>query len=115
MLKMAARTMSTSDPQMMAVIQQAMKAHDGNPANLQKIINAMNAYDGRALLARIQCPTLVIIGADNRLGRRQGEEMAQTIPNAKLLAIPNAGHGANWDNAPAFNAAVLEFLAPLPA
>ncbi|MEO8396377.1 MAG: alpha/beta hydrolase [Chloroflexota bacterium] len=114
-LKMGARTMKANDPQIVSAIQAAFQRQADDPANARNIIDAMNAYDGSALLARIHCPTLVIIGADNRLARQQGEHMAKTIPNARLTHIPNAGHGANWDNAPAFNAAVLEFTGGLPA
>lgn len=114
-LKMASRTMLANDPQITAALREAFQAHDAQPANVKNIVDAMNAYDGSALLSRIQCPTLVIIGAENRLARKQGEHMSQTIPHAKLLVIPNAGHGANWDNAPAFNAAVLEFLKTISA
>ena len=114
-LSMGKRIMMAKDPTMTAALQDSFKANDANPANVKNVVDAMNAFDGTSLLARIQCPALVIIGVDNRLGRKQGEHMAATIPNARLVAIPDAGHGANWDNAPAFNAAVLEFLNGLPA
>lgn len=114
-LNMGARSLKANDPQVVASLQQAFRAQASDPANVMRIVDAMNAYDGSTLLARIRCPALVMIGAANRLARKQGEYMAKTIPNARLVAIPDAGHGANWDNPPAFNAAVLEFLRDLPA
>jgi pimeloyl-ACP methyl ester carboxylesterase len=36
--------------------------------------------------------------------------MAGAIPNAQLITIPSAGHMLNWDNADAFNKAVIEFF-----
>ncbi len=114
-LRMEARRIQANEPHIAASLQAALRAQANNPTNALKIIDAMNAFDGAGLLPRIRCPALVIVAEGNRLVRRQGEYMAQTIPNAKLVAIPNAGHGANWDNAAAFNAAVLEFLRALPA
>jgi pimeloyl-ACP methyl ester carboxylesterase len=61
-------------------------------------------------LPHIACPTLVLCGANNKLSHKQGREMAQIIPNARLEFIADAGHAANWDNAADFNRVVLEFL-----
>ena len=70
----------------------------------------MNAYDGRENLKRITCPTLVMAGEKFKLSHKQAQEMAATIPSARLVFIPNAGHGVNWDNTEAFNREVLAFI-----
>ncbi len=41
--------------------------------------------------------------------------MAGKIPGARKVVIPDAGHSANIDQPGAFNTAVLDFLATLPA
>ncbi|MCA9904159.1 MAG: hypothetical protein KC547_09895, partial [Anaerolineae bacterium] len=92
------------------VASQEIAAHKDNPQNFFNIIDAMNAFDGEAQLAQIQAPTLVIVGARNRLSHKQAQQMAQTIPNANLVEIAAAGHGVNWDNTPAFNAAIRKFV-----
>lgn len=91
-----------------------IEAHAENPANLFAILDAMNDYDGRENLTRITCPTLIMAGEKFKLSHKQAREMAATIPNAKLVFIPDAGHGANWDNTEAFNREVLSFVESLP-
>jgi 3-oxoadipate enol-lactonase len=113
-LNMGAGALKTPDPAVTARIQASFRSLGDNPANVLSVISAMNAFDGSALLARIRCPTLVLVGANNRLSHKQAQHMAQTIPNAKLVSIPDAGHGVNLDNAAAFNTAVLEFIRALP-
>lgn len=107
----AATAALSGSPAIKDMVSREMAAHTDDPRNLFAILDAMNAYDGRANLTRIQCPTLVLHGADFRMGHKQHQEMAAAIPGARLVTIPAAGHGVNWDNTPAFNAAVLEFLA----
>jgi pimeloyl-ACP methyl ester carboxylesterase len=112
--KTAARLASAAiaaNAEIKAVMTREIDDHAQNAPNLFAILDAMNDYDGRPILPRIACPTLVLCGADNKLSHKQGREMAQIIPNARLEFIANAGHGANWDNAADFNHVVLDFLA----
>lgn len=111
--KTAARAASAAiqaNPEAKALLTREIDAHGKDAPNLFAILDAMNAYDGRSVLPRIACPTLVLCGADNKLSHKQGREMAQLIPNARLEFIANAGHGANWDNPADFNRVVLDFL-----
>jgi len=61
------------------------------------------ADDGRSRppLATIAAPTLVIHGtADPMFPPQHGEALAEEIPDARLLLIPDAGHGvdrADWE------------------
>lgn len=63
------------------------------------------------ILARINCPTLLVRGAEtDLLARETAERMARTIPNCKLVEIARAGHSVPADNPNAFIAALREFL-----
>lgn len=111
--KLAARAASAAiaaNPRAKAVMTREIDVHAAQPENLFAILDAMNAYDGRPLLPRITCPTLILCGAHNKLSHKQGREMAAMIPNAHLEFIADAGHAANWDNPADFNRLVLDFL-----
>jgi len=63
----------------------------------------------------IQCPTLVVRGAESPiLPREMAERMVGALRDGRLVEIPRAGHAVQEDNAPALVAAVREFLG-LPA
>ena len=61
-------------------------------------------------LPRIQCPTLVIGGEQDRaLGPEASREIAAAIPGAKLRMYAEWGHGL-YEEARDFNRVVLDFL-----
>ena len=66
-------------------------------------------------LPRIEVPALVVVGAEDEAYLRAGEVMAARLPNAKHVVIPGAGHVVNIEEAEALNAALIDFLATLPA
>lgn len=66
-------------------------------------------------LPRIRVPALVLVGAEDEAYLRAGEVMAARLPQAKHGVVPGAGHVLNIEEADAVNAAVLDFLASLPA
>jgi pimeloyl-ACP methyl ester carboxylesterase len=41
--------------------------------------------------------------------------MAEAIPNARFEVVPQAGHLAPYENSPAANGAILQFLMSLDA
>ncbi|MCK9520988.1 MAG: alpha/beta hydrolase [Dehalococcoidia bacterium] len=73
-------------------------------------------FDSRVIesLEHIQVPTLVLVGANDTPFLNAAQYMADKIPDARLVTIPDAGHAANIDQPAAFNDAVREFLASLP-
>jgi pimeloyl-ACP methyl ester carboxylesterase len=72
--------------------------------------------DSVPTLARITCPTLVIVGdQDQIVPFGEGQRMAQTIKGARLVRIPGAGHLPNLENPAAFNSALSSFFAGLPS
>ena len=62
-------------------------------------------------LARIEAPALVLVGEDDRAYLRAAEVMAAKLPKATHVVLPGAGHIGNIEEADAFNAALLRFLA----
>ncbi|HEX2907614.1 MAG TPA: alpha/beta hydrolase [Phototrophicaceae bacterium] len=92
-----------------ALLDTIFKPHLTNPANFWNIWKANKGFDNQARLNQIHCPTLILVAENNHATQEQGRIMAQVIPEAQLITIPNAKHGLNWDNPEAFNAAVMEF------
>jgi 3-oxoadipate enol-lactonase len=67
--------------------------------------------DSRPLLPNIRVPTLIIVGEQDVVTPPVfSEDMLESIKDARLERIPNAGHLSNMENPEAFNRALLEFL-----
>ncbi len=65
-------------------------------------------------LSAIACPTLVMVGEEDRLTPpAMAQELATAIPNAKLITLSGAGHVANLEDPARFNVALLDFLQAL--
>jgi 3-oxoadipate enol-lactonase len=72
--------------------------------------------DTTGSLERIAVPTLVLVGEkDGLTPPSDSRALATRIPGASYMEIPGAGHLSNLENPGAFNPALLEFLAALPA
>lgn len=68
-----------------------------------------------AELATLQMPVGLIWGAEDRLFLcAAGERMARAIPHCRFAAIPDAGHGVQWERPRKFFAAVEAFRRDLP-
>jgi pimeloyl-ACP methyl ester carboxylesterase len=65
-------------------------------------------------LPRIAVPTLVVVGERDTAFLDGSRYMAAKIPGARLVVVPDAGHGVNVDQPAAVNSALREFLAGLP-
>jgi pimeloyl-ACP methyl ester carboxylesterase len=63
-----------------------------------------------APLAGLATPTLVIVGEHDRGSIRPSHELAEAMPNARLVLIPHAGHVVNLAQPARFNAALDELL-----
>ena len=87
-------------------------AVDGGIAGYERQIEALlHRPDAGELLPTINCPTLVIVGADDRWSPvSQHEEIASRIPGAELRIVENAGHMAPAEEPGRFNAFVREWL-----
>jgi 3-oxoadipate enol-lactonase len=66
---------------------------------------------GRAVLARLSRPALIVNGElDTRARLRAGEALARALPAAERIVVPGAGHLPNLDAPRAYNDAVQAFV-----
>jgi pimeloyl-ACP methyl ester carboxylesterase len=61
-------------------------------------------------LHEIEIPTLILLGADDRLQREEAELLVRGINGSKLVVVPGGGHLLNLTSPEEFRAAVLEFF-----
>ena len=67
--------------------------------------------DARDILARFGGPVLLIVGSDDVLTPpAKARAMAELVPGAELVEIPEAGHLSNLEQPLAFNTALARFL-----
>ena len=101
-----------------AIVREVRRLVDeGTPAGVAAAQRGMaRRPDSTATLASITCPALVVVGEEDGLTPpAEAEAMAKGIRGAKLVRIRRAGHLSNIENAGAFDAALGEFFAALPA
>ncbi len=87
-----------------------------NPVGYAGCCAAIRDMDQRALLSKIQVPTLVISG-DQDVGMpwfEHGEVLVESIAGARAVRLP-AAHISNLERPRSFSAALLDFLVPAPA
>jgi 3-oxoadipate enol-lactonase len=71
----------------------------------------MTRPDSTSLLSAIDCPTLILVGAEDVTSPPAlAERMHQQIEDSDLAVIPGAGHLANLEHPIAFNEAFARFL-----
>jgi pimeloyl-ACP methyl ester carboxylesterase len=83
---------------------------------LERCRAGMHAWSGNreSDLGRVSVPTLVIVAGEDLL-TPDGEEIAESIPGARLVIVPEAGHAVGLEAPEAVNDAVLEHLATVDA
>jgi len=64
----------------------------------------------RADLASLRHPTLIIVGSVDGPSRRASEALAATLPQARLVVVPGAGHVVNLQKPDEVSAAMHGFL-----
>jgi pimeloyl-ACP methyl ester carboxylesterase len=90
--------------------------HDmGDDIRPEGFINNQTAMiarpDSRAVMAFIRCPTLVLTGdQDMLIPNTLSKEMADGIPGAKLVIIPDCGHCPQPERPQAASDALVEWL-----
>lgn len=78
---------------------------------LRRVIAAQPSVAALApLVARLRVPTLVVVGARDRLSLDASRAVAAAVPGAALVEIPEAGHLVNLARPDEFDAAVAAFL-----
>jgi pimeloyl-ACP methyl ester carboxylesterase len=89
------QTIATTDPRTIAAAQRGMAERP----------------DMTAILGEIKLPTLVVVGCDDLLSPpAEMQAIAEAIPGAQFVEVPEAGHLTPMENAPAVNAAIRRFL-----
>lgn len=67
--------------------------------------------DSTDLLPLITCPTLVVVGDEDKLtSLSEAEKLAQSIASSSLKVIKGAAHLSNLERPVNFNQAIREFL-----
>ncbi len=88
---------------------------ENRPAVLAGDFLAADGFNNNDLLAQIAVPTLVVCGAEDRMTPpRLSEQLAEAIPGAELVIIPEAGHMVMQEQPAATAAALAAFLARVP-
>jgi pimeloyl-ACP methyl ester carboxylesterase len=83
-----------------------------SPEQHERQIRALlNRPDPRELLPTIRCPTLVLVGRQDRWSPvSQHEEIAAAIPSAELVVIEDSGHMVTVEQPDATSRALLAWL-----
>lgn len=86
----------------------------GQQASLQAALASLGAWegwDGRAVLADIKCPTLVLWGSHDRsYGWSQPKALWRGIAGADLAVVPDAAHIVHMEKPIIFNMLIEDFL-----
>lgn len=90
-------------------VRREIAQHARDPRNYRAVWRAVTRFSGYDALSRIDCPTLVMVGARNKQTHAQARVMAERVRASELIYLDNAGHMLNWDNALGFSRALLEF------
>ena len=99
-----------SDATLKAVVR-AMNEDTGPEAYIRQQQAIMARPDSRPGLKAIDCPTLVLVGDDDRLTPPElSHEMAKAIPGAHLVVVSDSGHLSTMEQPQAVNVALVEWL-----
>ena len=74
------------------------------------MLSAVAYTDLRPLLPALRLPVLVVNGSKSAVPPEVGSWLADALPDARSLVLPEAGHAPYWDDASGFNAAVRGFV-----
>jgi pimeloyl-ACP methyl ester carboxylesterase len=80
-------------------------------AMLKTITDVASGLDRLPDLERIAMPTLVLVGDEDAPFLKPSRRMAEAIPGAELVVIPDAGHSPQFENPDAWWGALTGFLA----
>ncbi|MCF8034961.1 MAG: alpha/beta hydrolase [Desulfarculaceae bacterium] len=98
-------------PEVLARYTEAAAAYEAPAEVMNQQYQAILGFDSYDRLPEIACPTLSLGGAEDRLiPPANAELLAERIPGAKLVIVPEAGHQLLIEQPQAANGAVLDFL-----
>ena len=79
-------------------------------------ISAIVHYEGVPALRAIHCPTLLVAGAHDKVGKPEAmARMVEFVPHANYVQIDHAGHYAFAEQQDVFNQHLLAFIAEVQA
>ncbi len=108
----AAQCGSRPSPAMISVFVESFNKHVDEHGPLLPIVRAFAREDRYPRLAEIAVPTVVIVGtADRTTPPSHSRRLADGIPGARLVTVPEAGHLLNWEAADELIEAVESFPA----
>nr|WP_295372428.1 alpha/beta hydrolase [uncultured Sphingosinicella sp.] len=86
-----------------------------DPAAMSALWASLVEKDFRALLPRIQQPTLIVHGAHSQLYRAETAHfIAQALPRGRAIAFDRSGHAPHIEQPELFNTVIKDFAASLP-
>lgn len=98
-----------ADPAIRAEVVATMSRID--PAAYELAADAVWLADHRVEATAIRCPTLILVGSEDRITPPAlSEELKDLIPHAGLVEVAGAGHLPNLEQAAIFNRVVEAFL-----
>ncbi|MEZ4364817.1 MAG: alpha/beta hydrolase [Kofleriaceae bacterium] len=104
--------LAATDPAVLARRMQAQVGKRAAPRTLRGQLFAVMRHDTRDRLGQIAMPTLVIRpGRDLLVRPSHSDHLARAIPGARLLEIPDAGHGVTFEAADRVCAAIRAHVA----
>ncbi len=96
----AAQCGARPSPAMISVFMEFFNRHMDEHGPLLPIVRAFSREDRYPRLGEIAVPTVVMVGtADHTTPPSHSRRLAQGIPGARLVAVPDAGHLLNWEGA----------------
>ncbi len=100
-------------PELLGLVKQMMEHSTAN--GVAGALRGMASRPDRtADLPRINIPTLVITSSDDiMIPPEESRKMAEALPSAELVVIPDSGHLPPVEQPAAVNAAILRFLGSL--
>jgi pimeloyl-ACP methyl ester carboxylesterase len=111
---MTAFLLPDGDEVLQRVLSEWLKISGEGPA-IAGFLGASLDIDVRELARRIQVPTLVIHGQDDRVVRlARGSELASLIPEVRFEIVPGANHEQGAFSSPKTRELIAEFLAAEP-
>ncbi len=96
----AAQCGARPSPAMISVFMEFFNRHMDEHGPLLPIVRAFSREDRYPRLGEIAIPTVVMVGtADRTTPPSHSRRLAEGIPGARLVAVPDAGHLLNWEGA----------------
>jgi len=96
----AAQCGARPSPAMLSVFVELFNQHLDEHGPLLPIVRAFSREDRYPRLAEIAIPTVVMVGsADRTTPPSHSRRLAEGIPGARLVTVPDAGHPLNWEAA----------------